>query len=101
METTVLAELAGTAALIAMLVPMVVAMLKKAAPQYVDNDNAALASAIVGCALTLGANALGLFVPPMAYGAAALAGIITGLTATGAYGAIKKIGVKKTEARER
>lgn len=96
MGGSMLMEILGDAGLIALLVPLVVAFLKKKT-EYVDNENAALVAGLVGCVLTIAANEFGLLTPELARGAAAVTGFITGLTATGAYAVIKKIGVKKPE----
>jgi len=95
MGGTALMEILGDAGLIALIVPMVVAFLKAKAPEYVSDDNAAMSAGIVGCVLTIAANYFGLLSPELSIGAAGVTGFVTGLTATGAYAFLKKVGVKK------
>lgn len=86
-------ETGGVLAVILGLVPMVVGYLKS--KEYVTNDNAGMASVVVGVVLVVGANYLGLFEPPLSIIQAVLYGIGDGLAGTGLYSLASKTNAKR------
>jgi len=98
-ETSVLTQFAGPAIALIPIIVAIVAALKNST-EYVTSKNAAIVSTVVGILLSLGSNALGNYDPALSHGAAAVAGACAGLMGSGAYAAVKNIGLKKDDAVE-
>lgn len=88
-------EMAAIVGFIVMLVPVIVGILK-AKTDLVTSDNAGITSTIIGVALCVGANALGLFEPEMSWIQAVAFGAGGGLAGTGGYSVMSKVNAKKT-----
>lgn len=87
-------EMAAIIGFIVMLVPVIVGILKSKT-EIVTNDNAGVVSVIVGTALCLAANALGLFIPEMTWIQAIAFGAGGGLAGTGSYSVMSKVNAKR------
>jgi len=95
----VVTQLLAEGGLVATLVTIIVAFLKKKT-EWVTGDNAAQVSAVVGVVLVCAGKAVGMFDIELSYLQLAMAGIFIGLGGSGGWAAMKTVGVKKDDAAE-